>query len=172
MKNSGLRWNFVEKLISFVTIKWMKLQSSDILLILISAFLGLASYGFFYAKGYSYMSDDPNACVNCHVMQDQMDSWQKSTHHHVAKCNDCHLPHNVVGKYAIKAVNGFNHSAAFTLQNFKDPIQIKEHSRSVVLNSCISCHEPMTANISVHKNQFQKNDLNCLNCHQQVGHGK
>ncbi|MBK7961920.1 MAG: NapC/NirT family cytochrome c [Bdellovibrionales bacterium] len=60
--------------------------------------VGLGVYAFFYAKGYSYMSDDPQACINCHVMRENMDSWIKSTHHHVAKCNDCHLPHNIVGK--------------------------------------------------------------------------
>lgn len=150
----------------------MKIQSADILLFLLAIFIGLASYGFFYAKGYSYMSDNPNACINCHIMQDQMDSWQKSTHHHVAKCNDCHLPHNFIGKYAVKALNGFNHSAAFTLQNFKDPIQIKAHSKSVVLNSCISCHEPMISNFSQSHKFNQNKDLNCLSCHSQVGHGK
>lgn len=150
----------------------MKLQSSDILIFLLSVFLGLASYGFFYAKGYSYMSDDPKACINCHIMQDQLDSWQKSTHHHVAKCNDCHLPHNIVGKYFVKALNGFNHSAAFTLQNFKDPIQIKAHSKQVVLNSCISCHEPMVANLNGAHQFSQNKDINCLSCHNQVGHGK
>lgn len=150
----------------------MRIGSSTILLILLSGFLALASYGFFYAKGYSYMSDNPNACVNCHVMQNQMDSWQKSTHHHVAKCNDCHLPHHFFGKYAVKALNGFNHSAAFTLQNFKDPIQIKGHSKNVVLNACVSCHEPMVSNMKQNHGYSSDKDLNCLSCHQKVGHGK
>lgn len=150
----------------------MRFSVSLIIYSFIGIILGIGSYSFFYAKGYSYMSDDPNACVNCHIMQDQMNSWMKSTHHHVAKCNSCHLPHNFIGKYAVKALNGFNHSAAFTLQNFKDPIQIKEHSRSVVLNSCVSCHEPMVRDINHNLDNKNNKDLNCLHCHSGVGHAK
>ena len=29
---------------------------------------GIGSYTFVYAKGASYLSNDPNACANCHVM--------------------------------------------------------------------------------------------------------
>jgi cytochrome c nitrite reductase small subunit len=133
--------------------------------------VGLGVYAFFYAKGYSYMSDDPQACINCHVMRENMDSWIKSTHHHVAKCNDCHLPHNIVGKYAVKALNGFNHSVAFTLQNFKDPIKIKSHSLNIVKNSCLSCHQSMVQ-VMEHSGRTQGEDSNCLSCHQGVGHGK
>lgn len=142
--------------------------------ILLGALIGLGGYTFLYAKGYSYLSDDPNACVNCHIMRDQMDSWSKSTHHHVAKCNDCHLPHNIIGKYAVKALNGFNHSVAFTLQNFPEPIRAKEHSRNVAKASCLSCHEPMVQAMS-HPNLNNKkddNDKNCLHCHRSVGHAR
>jgi cytochrome c nitrite reductase small subunit len=27
-------------------------------------------------------------------------SWQKGPHHGVAVCNDCHVPHDLAGKYA------------------------------------------------------------------------
>jgi cytochrome c nitrite reductase small subunit len=33
--------------------------------------LGVGAYTFVYARGYSYMTDNAEACVNCHVMQDQ-----------------------------------------------------------------------------------------------------
>lgn len=141
------------------------------LFLMFGIIIGLGIYAFFYAKGYSYMSDDPQACINCHVMRENMDSWIKSTHHHVAKCNDCHLPHNIVGKYAIKALNGFNHSVAFTLQNFKDPIKIKSHSLNIVKNSCLSCHQAMVQ-VMEHSGRTQGEDSNCLRCHQGVGHGK
>jgi len=35
--------------------------------IAIGAALGLGSFTFAYAKGYSYLSDDPNACANDRV---------------------------------------------------------------------------------------------------------
>jgi cytochrome c nitrite reductase small subunit len=142
-----------------------------LILILFGVVFGLGCYAFIYAKGYSYMSDDPKACVNCHVMRENLDSWQKSSHHHVAKCNDCHLPHNIVGKYAVKAMNGFAHSAAFTMQNYPDPIRIKEHSLKVVKNSCLSCHQPMVQAM-VQTGSHPNENTNCLHCHRSVGHVK
>lgn len=142
---------------------------SILVLVLFGIVIGLGCYSFIYAKGYSYMSDDPRACINCHIMQDNFNAWQQSPHHHVAKCNDCHLPHNIVGKYAVKALNGFGHSSAFTLQNFKDPIIIKEHSLNVVKNSCLSCHQPMVQAMD-HGNGSKSGNNNCLHCHRGVGH--
>jgi cytochrome c nitrite reductase small subunit len=89
---------------------------------------GLAGYTFFYAKGLSYLSNDPRACVNCHIMRDQYDGWQKSSHHAHATCNDCHVPHTFAVKWATKASNGYHHSEGFTLQDFHEPIQIKPAS--------------------------------------------
>jgi hypothetical protein len=58
--------------------------------------VGVGVYTFWYGKGYSYMSNDPNACANCHIMNDQYSGWLKSSHRSVATCNDCHTPHNFV----------------------------------------------------------------------------
>lgn len=142
--------------------------------IFLGALIGLGGFTFFYAKGYSYLSDDPNACANCHIMRDQLESWSKSAHHHVAKCNDCHLPHNMVGKYAVKALNGFNHSAAFTLQNFHEPIQAKEFTKNIIKNSCLSCHEPMVRAMDHPDlgNGKSNNGKDCLHCHRSVGHAR
>ena len=76
--------------------------------------VGVGAYTFVYARGYSYMTDNPKACVNCHVMQDQFSGWVKSSHRSVAVCNDCHTPPGLVGKYATKGQNGFWHSYYFT----------------------------------------------------------
>ena len=45
--------------------------------------VGLGAYTFIYAKGYSYLTNDPAACTNCHVMRAQYDAWMKSSHHSV-----------------------------------------------------------------------------------------
>ena len=37
---------------------------------------GLGFFTFGYGKGLSYLSNDPAACANCHVMQAHYDSWQ------------------------------------------------------------------------------------------------
>ncbi len=91
----------------------------------IGAGAGLGAYTFIYAKGDSYLTDDPGACANCHVMQGYYDAWVKSSHHVAAVCNDCHTPPGLVGKYATKASNGFWHSFAFTTGRFPDPLRIK-----------------------------------------------
>jgi cytochrome c nitrite reductase small subunit len=48
--------------------------------------LGAGGYTFFYARGASYLSSDPRMCVNCHIMRDQFDGWQKASHHAFARC--------------------------------------------------------------------------------------
>ena len=54
---------------------------------------GIGAFTFVYAKGFSYLSPAPRACVNCHVMNPQYDGWLKSGHRHTATCVECHLPH-------------------------------------------------------------------------------
>jgi cytochrome c nitrite reductase small subunit len=135
--------------------------------ILIGLLIGLGFYTFVYAKGYSYLTHDPAACANCHVMQDYYSAWMKGSHHAVATCNDCHTPHNFVGKYAIKATNGFFHSLAFTTGRFPDNIQIKGYNRRVTESTCKSCHAELTyAILGVHEGK----DITCVKCHSNVGH--
>src|SRR5690606_38417276 len=74
---------------------------------------GVGAFTFGYGKGASYLSSDPRACANCHVMQGHFDSWMNSSHRNVAVCNDCHLPHHPIGKWVVKGDNGFFHSLAF-----------------------------------------------------------
>ena len=102
--------------------------------------LGLGAYTFVYARGGSYLSDDPKACANCHVMQAQLDAWSRSSHHQVAVCNDCHTPKGLVGKYWTKALNGWHHSRAFTTGDFHEPIMIKASNLAVTEARCRSCH--------------------------------
>lgn len=137
--------------------------------VVIGAGIGLGTFTFGYGEGLSYFSTDPAACANCHVMQSYYDSWQKSSHHHVAGCVDCHLPHDFVGKYAAKADNGFFHSMAFTLDNFPEPIQIKKRNRAITQHNCVQCHQAFVDNL------LPANDggdmLACIQCHTDVGHG-
>jgi cytochrome c nitrite reductase small subunit len=46
--------------------------------------LGLGGYTFVYARGYSYLLNDPSACANRHVMREYHDGWLKSSHRSVA----------------------------------------------------------------------------------------
>ena len=146
---------------------------------LLGVFLASGAFTFVAAHGTSYLSNDPQVCVNCHIMGEQYDGWLHGSHHGVAVCNDCHLPHdNVVHKLFVKASNGYHHSKAFTLLNFQEPIRIKPENAKVLEANCIRCHEGMTDEITAHgtlgvpTDPGQKADLfGCVRCHQEVGHG-
>jgi len=98
--------------------------------------IGLGAYTFIYAKGYSYLTDNPAACTNCHVMQAEYDGWEKSSHRHAATCNDCHTPRNLIGKYAVKLNNGFWHSFYFTSGSYPGNIRITAFDEEVAENAC------------------------------------
>ena len=76
--------------------------------------VGVASSTFLYAQGWSYLTNNPAACANCHIMQDHYDAWGKSSHRTVATCNDCHTPAHIVAKYSTKAEHAFWHSPRTT----------------------------------------------------------
>lgn len=134
---------------------------------LVCILIGLGGYTFAYAKGYSYLSDDPAACVNCHVMRDQYDAWRHSSHGRVAACNDCHTPHDsLVSKWIVKGINGVNHSVAFTFQSYGSNLQIRDFNADVVRGNCIGCHETAVSMIS----PTHDNSPDCLSCHSDVGH--
>lgn len=143
-------------------------------LIILGIGLGLAAgvgvYTFWYGKGYSYMSNDPAACANCHIMNEQYDGWLKSSHKTVATCNDCHTPHDFVGKYATKAWNGFWHSYYFTAGGFHEPILITERNRQIAEASCRNCHQQMVDSITVSELVSHSEQVSCIACHRNVGH--
>lgn len=130
---------------------------------------GLGTYTFVYARGFSYFSDDPKACLNCHVMRDPFDGLQHSSHRSVAVCNDCHTPHTFPEKWLVKGLNGWNHSVAFTTGNFPDPIRIKELNARVAQQNCVECHQILVSQI--HRSEPDQ-ELSCVSCHGNVGHGR
>jgi cytochrome c nitrite reductase small subunit len=141
-----------------------------ILAALIGGLLGLSGFTFLYAEGWSYLSDDPAACVNCHIMRGEYDSWQKASHHAAATCNGCHTPHDLIGKYATKARNGFWHSYYFTFQNFHEPIQISRRNAAVLQDNCIDCHAGLVHDIRTLGSAGDESN-NCVRCHAAAGHG-
>lgn len=150
-----------------MTVKFRFLWLEAALAVIVGIAIGVGSYTFVYAKGYSYLANDPAACTNCHVMQEYYDGWIKSSHRLAATCNDCHTPHNFAGKYAVKASNGFFHSLAFTSGRFPDALEIKPRNRSVTEGACRSCHADIVQAIDGPHRQRQ---LACIQCHATVGH--
>lgn len=130
---------------------------------------GVGLFTFEYAKGLSYLSNDPKACMNCHVMREHYDSWIKSSHHTAATCNDCHVPHTLPGKYLTKMDNGWHHSVKFTLQNYPDPIRIRAGNLRKLQDNCISCHATAVQEIVGHRD-VSLGEQRCTQCHRSVGH--
>ena len=152
-----------------VVLTWILLS------VVLGVFAGAGTFTFGYGKGSSYLSSNPQACANCHAMQEHFDSWQHSSHHHVATCNDCHMPHDFVGKWVAKADNGFFHSVAFTFQNYHDPIQIKPRNKAITQEACIDCHRDfvhalLPAESDGTSAAIDNDMLSCVHCHPGVGH--
>jgi cytochrome c nitrite reductase small subunit len=142
------------------------------LALLVGIAVGIGGYAFVYAKGYSYLSNDPRACANCHVMNAQYDGWIKSSHHSAATCNDCHTPHNILGKYAVKANNGFFHSFYFTTGMYPDNVAITKFDREVVEAACRHCHQNITQAIDRASAHGGAEGIQCTRCHNSVGHSE
>lgn len=146
---------------------------ADLAFLTTSAILGIAMgvglYTFGYAKGSSYLTNDPAACANCHIMREQYEGWLKSSHHAVAVCNDCHTPHSsLAAKYFVKGKNGFWHSFYFTTDTFPEPIRITRSNARVTQDACRYCHGEMVEVVDHAAGDRERED--CLRCHRTVGH--
>ncbi len=145
--------------------------------ILLGMFVGLTAYTFKVSNAISYLSDSPETCVNCHVMNPQYATWKHSSHREHATCNDCHVPHdNFVSKYYFKAADGLRHATMFTLRMEPQVIRIKEAGAKVVQENCKRCHSHLTKNVSIRNNTYKDahegNAKLCWDCHREVPHGK
>lgn len=107
--------------------------------------------------------------MNCHIMREQYDSWVKGSHHAVATCNDCHVPHTFPEKWLTKMDNGWNHSKKFTLQNFKEPIRIRPGNLRALQHNCVECHRIALSEIVGHRD-VELGEARCTECHRSVGH--
>jgi cytochrome c nitrite reductase small subunit len=145
--------------------------------ILIGIFFGLALLVFKISNAASYMTDDPRACINCHVMSTHYSSWLHSSHRERANCNDCHVPHdNFVRKYLFKAQDGLRHATIFTLRQEPQVIRIKEAGKSVVQENCKRCHEQQINRVKIinvkYDDAVEKGEPLCWNCHRETPHGR
>ncbi len=130
---------------------------------------GFGGFTFSYAQGLAYLSDDPAACANCHVMREVYDGWNHGSHKDVATCTDCHTPHDFLAHWAIKGLDGWKHSRAFTVGDFHEPIRITDFDKGIAQQNCLRCHGELTALMD---HQYTADPTDCLRCHAGVGHGK
>ncbi|WP_163338818.1 cytochrome c nitrite reductase small subunit [Desulfopila sp. IMCC35008] len=131
------------------------------------------------SQALSYLSTDPKACINCHVMNTQYATWQHSSHGRSATCVECHLPRDtVLNKYMAKARDGWNHSVAFTMNSYGQNLIISEDGANRVQANCISCHARLTKVIVSNAEKYHdftgttQAERKCWECHRDVPHGK
>lgn len=148
-----------------------------VVIILLGVFVGVIAYTFRISNAASYLSEDPKACINCHVMLPQYATWQRSSHARVAHCSDCHVPHdNVARKYFFKMKDGSRHATMFTFRLEPQVIQIKEEGSAVVQENCLRCHQEILQDVSIHQTTYETVRENeqkyCWDCHREVPHGR
>lgn len=152
---------------------------SSVFIILLVVVVILACYTFYNAKGFSYFSNDPEACNNCHIMNEVFNDYlsaphsQKTAGQPRATCNDCHLPHDFVSKWIAKAQSGVGHAYAFTfkLDDLPTNLSANKSSKQMVQDNCVRCHIEYAQNAVNATTIPGHNDaLNCVSCHESVGH--
>ena len=152
--------------------KWAK----SLIPILLGVIIGLGCYVMYISKAASYLSDDPKACVNCHIMAPEYSTWFHSSHGRNTTCNDCHVPQdNIARKYYFKALDGVRHASMYALELEPQTIRILPPGQKVVQENCIRCHSDLnevvkTAQVTAPMAHDNNGKL-CWDCHRDVPHG-
>ncbi len=146
-------------------------------IIILGILSGITIFSFRISKAHSYLSDDPQTCVNCHIMAPQYTTWNHSAHREVTNCNDCHVPHNnVLNKYYFKAKDGLRHATIFTLRKEPQVIYIHEEGQEVVQSNCIRCHTNTITDSKVlamtSEFHLARTERKCWECHRETPHGR
>lgn len=136
---------------------------------------GLGGYTIYMSRAFSYLSDDPSACVNCHIMAPYYQSWNHSSHARWATCNDCHVPEGLLAGYMFKAQDGLYHAAMFTLRAEPQVIRPRDASNAVIQQNCIRCHTQLNTEFvragKVHYADAKSGrEKACWDCHRDVPH--
>ncbi len=141
-------------------------------LLVCGVLVGLLALTLHISRATSYLTDDPAACVNCHIMAPQYASWEKGSHGRVTNCNDCHVPQDLLRKYAFKAYDGTRHAFMFTFK--MEPQVIRMHSPGVrvVQENCLRCHSDYLEATLAMAGTAHGGERQCWDCHREVPHGR
>jgi cytochrome c nitrite reductase small subunit len=161
------------KLWDTLTLKSLPRVWRNVGMALMGVCVGGGAFVLNLSNAASYLSDDPAACINCHVMDPEYASWKHSSHASVASCNDCHVPHDSTArKYWFKASDGMRHSAMFTFRMEPQVMKVKEESRGVIEANCRHCHESVVSQTSLMVPSRHGEGRSCTDCHREVPHGR
>jgi cytochrome c nitrite reductase small subunit len=144
--------------------------------------MGLGLYNIYISRVFSYLGDDPAACVNCHIMSVSYQSWSKSSHAQWTNCNDCHTPqHNKLAAMLFKAQDGLGHASVYL--RGKEPMAPRPRpaATKVIQDNCIRCHSPrITEHVFAGQaggdallvKDGHQQEKACWDCHRHVPHTK
>ncbi|MDR2611997.1 MAG: cytochrome c nitrite reductase small subunit [Deltaproteobacteria bacterium] len=150
--------------------RWLYLGAA-----VLGVFAGLGIFAIYVSRAFSYLGDDPETCVNCHIMSSYYQAWQASSHRQWATCNDCHLPQSgLAEKYAFKATDGLRHAAVFTLGEVPQAIRPLPGTDRVILENCLRCHTPLVTEFTRmnarYEDMLSGKARACWDCHREVPH--
>jgi cytochrome c nitrite reductase small subunit len=166
--NTIHRMNIVGRVMSIATLSGLPRRLQIGIYGLVGVAIGMALVLTRIANATSYLSDDPQACINCHVMTDAYASWQRGSHGRAAVCIDCHVPHdNIVAKYAYKARDGLKHSYVFTRRSEPQVLNLSAPAVPVIQSNCLRCHSGQLMMVRLASSRERR----CWDCHQGI-HGK
>lgn len=164
----GWGMSFLRQIWALVSLAWVPGRWRLASLGMLALGFGLALAVARAARMTSYLSDAPETCINCHVMNDAYLSWQHGSHRHVAVCNDCHVPHtSPVAQYAFKGRDGMRHSYVFTLHLEPQVLNLSAGAIPVIQGNCLRCHAAQIQNVRLPGTEERR----CWDCHTNV-HGK
>lgn len=137
-------------------------------------------FGYLVAESQmlSYLSNEPEVCINCHTMNTHYATWQHSSHRAEATCVDCHLPHDsFTAKMLAKARDGFNHSKAMTFGTYGANLRISDDAASRIQENCIRCHDSLVSQMIENAHRYSRASSHvrggrmCWDCHRGLPHG-
>lgn len=159
------------RLRALLALRFLNPRMRIAVLALLGVFCGTGALVVHISRAPTYLSDDPEVCVNCHVMRTEYVTWQHSSHREVAHCNDCHVPHDsFVRHWAFKAEDGLRHATIFTMRWEPQVIELSDRAVPVVEENCRRCHEEVVNETALVAHQ--PGDLRCWDCHREVPHGR
>ena len=133
-----------------------------------AALVALVAF-LFVTDAPAYAGTASATCANCHVMDSMYENYYHAGHHTSTVCAECHLPHeNIAVYYYEKGRQGMHDVYVFGTGTAPQVINISEHSRAIVQQNCIRCHESTVDSVMVGVQPFQRE---CWECHRTVAHG-
>jgi len=140
--------------------------------------LGLGLYTMYASRIFSYLGDDPSACVNCHIMSPSYQSWGRSSHANWATCKDCHVPqHSKLAGLLFDAKDGLHHGAVLLTGNEPAAPRPRPAAIEAIQGNCVRCHTQLTTEF-VRAGKAEIGDIlhgrdkPCWDCHRHVPHTK